>query len=73
MKPEFAICVSAGPEEYLEVRKAYRLLPDSTAEDVDCFRVIDDSGGDYLYPSDRFIKIDWPREVPERLLEAPSQ
>jgi hypothetical protein len=73
MNPEFAICVSAGLEEDLEIWKVYPLIPDPAAEEVKCLRVIDDSGEEYLYPRERFMKIDLPREIRDRLLEAPSQ
>jgi hypothetical protein len=45
------------------VRKVYRALPDSVAASRGFVRVIDESGEDYLYPSDRFVPVELPREA----------
>ena len=53
--PLFVMCVSNG--EYpasLEVRKVYRCVPDAKATELGLYRVIDDSGEDYLYPEELF-------------------
>lgn len=47
----------------LEVRKIYQRIPDPKAESHEQIRVIDESGEDYLYPSDLFIAIDVPQEA----------
>jgi hypothetical protein len=52
----FAVCLAAGPDEDLQVGMLYRVLPDAKAVEVDCVRVIDDSGEDYLHPATRFGK-----------------
>ena len=55
----FAICVDNS--EYpasLELHKVYRVLPDEDAAKDDDFRVIDESGEDYLYPADYFVLIE---------------
>lgn len=49
----------------LEVRKVYRVLPDTTAAQHDFMRVIDESGEDYLYPADYFIRVELPQSVVE--------
>ncbi|HXJ43058.1 MAG TPA: hypothetical protein VNH18_27505 [Bryobacteraceae bacterium] len=41
----------------LEMRKIYALVPDPEAEQSGMIRVIDESGEDYLYPSDWFVPI----------------
>jgi hypothetical protein len=46
----------------------YRLLSDPKAAAVDCLRVIDESGEDYLYPASRFVQVTFPADVRERLL-----
>ena len=47
----------------LEVRKVYRALPDAVAASRGFVRVVDESGEDYLYPSDRFVAVKLPREA----------
>jgi len=64
---EYAICVANGGYEDLDVWKVYRVLPDSTAAEVGCIRVIDESGEDYLYRADRFVAVDFPQQVRARL------
>lgn len=41
----------------LELNKIYRSLPDADAEQDGDLRVIDESGGDYLYPADWFAPV----------------
>ena len=65
---QFAICIAAEEDGDLEVWKMYRVLPDVKAEEVRCLRVIDESGEDYLYPQGRFVIVELPEEVRERLL-----
>jgi hypothetical protein len=64
---EFAICVANRGYDDLEVWKVYRVLPDAKAAEVGCVRVIDESGEDYLYPTRRFVRVDFPKEVRARL------
>jgi hypothetical protein len=66
----FAICLAAGPQEDLQAGKVYRVLPDAKAAEVDCMRVIDDSGEDYLYAASRFLLVEVPEEARGRLLRA---
>ena len=65
---QFAICIAAEEDGDLEVWKIYRALPDIKAEEVGCLRIIDESGEDYLYPQSRFVIVELPEEVRERLL-----
>ena len=63
-KPRYLLCVkNAGYEASLERRKVYRALPNSKAESHGLVRVIDESGEDYLYPTDFFIAIELPKEA----------
>jgi hypothetical protein len=39
----------------LERRKIYEALPDPDAEELGQVRIIDESGGDYLFPATCFI------------------
>ena len=60
-KSEFAICLRN--DKYLaslEPHKVYRLLPDPEAASHKMLRVIDESGEDYLYPEDFFVRIELP-------------
>jgi hypothetical protein len=65
---QFAICIAAEGDEDLEVWKIYRVLPDSKAREVEFLRVIDESGEDYLYSQDRFVVMEFPEEIRERLM-----
>ncbi|HEY3162254.1 MAG TPA: hypothetical protein VGJ78_25025 [Vicinamibacterales bacterium] len=63
----FALCVEDGGMEDLEVRKIYQALPDPEAKREGYVRVIDESGEDYLYPSDLFVSVKLPAAVVRRL------
>jgi hypothetical protein len=47
----------------LELRKIYELLPDAKAERIGQLRVRDESGEDYLYPSEYFVPIKLPVSI----------
>jgi hypothetical protein len=50
---KFAICVSNEDHEVsLERWKVYEVISDEKASEYGLIRVIDESGEDYLYPSD---------------------
>ncbi len=68
-KPVFAICLRNDDSEDLEIRKIYRVLPDTKAAAEGYLRVIDESGEDYLYPQEYFVFIELPRAA-ERVLTA---
>jgi hypothetical protein len=60
----FAICIdNAEYPASLEKHKIYRIIPDKDAEQDEDLRVIDESGEDYLYPSDRFVMVDLPQNI----------
>lgn len=68
---KFVVCVNNA--EYpasLELHKIYRVLPDEDAAVDGDIRVIDESGEDYLYPSEWFVPIELPQVVEESLLRA---
>ena len=57
----FVVCVkNKGYPVSLELGKLYRSLPDRNAEQHRMRRVVDDSGEDYLYPSNWFIELRLP-------------
>lgn len=59
------------PMSSLEVRKVYRRIEDSDAARHGQIRVVDESGEDYLYPTDYFSPVELPAEV-ERSLCKPA-
>ena len=63
----FALCVEDGGMEDLEARKVYQVLPDPEANREGYVRVIDESGEDYMYPSDLFVPVKLPAAVARRL------
>ena len=68
---QFAVCVdNDGYEASLERNKIYVVLPDKNAENDGDLRVVDESGEDYLFSSDRFVAIDVPAAVKASLLKA---
>jgi hypothetical protein len=70
-KKSFVVCVKN--KEYaasLELRKIYGTIPDERAADHQMIRVVDESGEDYLYPSDFFIPIDLPKPIEQAIVLA---
>ena len=65
---KFVLCVEDKDCEDLEKRKIYQYLPDAEAEKEGYFRIIDESGEDYLYPRSYFIIVQLPHEAQEALL-----
>ena len=64
----YVICISnEGYPASLEVRKVYRVLPDSVASRHGMIRVVDESGSDYLYPVRYFVPIALPRAAEKSL------
>jgi hypothetical protein len=70
VKNKFLLCVeNEGCEASLELRKLYERLPDKEAERHKQVRIIDESGEDYLYPSDFLAPISLPVQTRIRLIE----
>ena len=71
MKSEmkFVVCVTDS-EPDLEPRKVYQVIPDEAAEKEDHLRVIDESGEDYLYPTEFLIFVEVPKGTERALLLA---
>ncbi|HKS22423.1 MAG TPA: hypothetical protein VJZ76_06480 [Thermoanaerobaculia bacterium] len=74
-KPKrFAVCIrNEEHEESLDLRKIYEVLDDSTAEQHDMLRVVDEEGEDYLYPADWFLPIELPQNLEEAILQLAHQ
>lgn len=66
----FALCVENTDSEDLEKRKIYEVIPDEEAEKEAYFRVLDESGEDYLYPQSYFVIVQLPREAQDALRTA---
>jgi hypothetical protein len=65
------ICIdNSGYEVSLERRKIYVSIPDSRAEKLGQLRVIDESGEDYLYPTESFVTAQLPQPVRRAVLQA---
>jgi hypothetical protein len=57
----FLLCIrNDGYPASLETRKVYQSLPDPVAASRGFVRVIDESGEDYLYPSECFVAVELP-------------
>jgi hypothetical protein len=69
----FALCVRDDGSEDLEQRKIYQVLPDREAAREGHLRIVDESGEDYLYPSDLFVVLRLPAAVARRLMSATPQ
>ena len=69
-EPRFVLCLRNEDCEDLEPRKVYQVLPDEAAAEDGYIRVIDESGEDYLYPSDYFVPIELPLAAEKALLSA---
>jgi hypothetical protein len=69
MKTKFIVCINNdGYESSLEKRKLYQVINDDIAEVLNMVRVIDESGEDYLYPSNYFLGIKLNKEIEDAIL-----
>ena len=62
-EPRYAVCVRNEECEDLEMRKIYRILPDTHAARDGYVRVVDESGEDYLYPEAYFVPVRLPQQA----------
>ncbi len=68
---QFVICIeNADYPVSLERRKIYEALPDPEAEKLGQIRVIDESGEDYLYPSEYFVSVTLPKDAETAVIKA---
>jgi hypothetical protein len=66
---QLAVCISnEGYPAALETRKIYVVLRDAIAEKRGLWRIIDESGDDYLYPKTLFRPIELPQAVKKAVL-----
>jgi hypothetical protein len=67
----WVLCVeNTGYPASLETGKAYRALAALKGQPTGTLRVIDEDGEDYLYDAERFIAIDLPPKLRQRLAKA---
>ena len=60
----YVVCVgNRGYRASLIVRRIYRRLPDAVAEGRRMVRIVDESGDDYLFPTELFVPIELPGAV----------
>jgi hypothetical protein len=70
MKNKILLCVeNKGYEASLELRKLYLNIPDKEAESHAQWRIIDESGEDYLYPARFFAPVKLLTETRNKILE----
>lgn len=70
-KKDYALCIdNKGYEVSLEHGKIYQVLPDATGVDHGYLRVVDESGEDYLFDSERFYPITISQKL-EKALKSP--
>jgi len=70
-RTDLVLCLkNKGYEASLERRKIYRAIPDRVAAVDEFIRVIDESGEDYLYPSDFFAAVKLPAALRRAVLAA---
>ena len=68
---QFALCLdNEGYPASLEVGKVYRVIPDADAAAHGYLRIIDESGEDYAFTSNRFHVLHLPLPVGQALLSA---
>ena len=68
---QFVLCLrDGGYPESLEIRKVYRVLPDTEAVSLGLIRVVDESGEDYLYPRKFFVSVELPLSIRRAILLA---
>ena len=72
-RARFVLCVRDNGSEDLQRRKVYRVLPDSSAAKEGYVRVVDESGEDYLYPADYFVRLRLAPAVIEEFVSSPDK
>ena len=66
----FVVCVRNDDCDDLEIRKIYQVIPDEAASADGLLRIVDESGEDYLYPTELFLRIELPQAIEKALLPA---
>jgi len=70
-KSKFVICIDNSDfPASLEKRKIYESVADSDAEKHGQVRIIDESGDDYLYPTECFVEVNLSDDIREAVVKA---
>lgn len=70
-KRRYVVCINNEDYEVdLELRKIYLVISDAKAEALGFFRIMDESGEDYLYPRSFFLPISVPKTIQKALARA---
>lgn len=68
VRSQFVICVERGSYRIdLQIGKVYRTAAQEHNDPPEMVRVIDDSGEDYLYPTEWFVAVDLPAKAKRKL------
>jgi hypothetical protein len=71
--PRFVVCIDNSEyEASLELHKIYPVVPDPDAAQEGDFRIVDESGEDYLYSAGRFVGIEVPKALERTMLKRAS-
>ena len=69
MKTRFFVCVNnEGYQASLEKRKLYEVIKDTSAEELNMVRIIDETGEDYLFPKSCFLGIKLNKNIESAIL-----
>ena len=66
----FVLCIRNDGCDDLEPRKVYQVMEDPDAAAEGYVRIVDESGEDYLYPTNYFVPIEVPTDA-AKVLAAP--
>ena len=67
----FVVCVRSEGSDDLELRRVYQVLVDREGTRGGYLRVVDESGDDYLYPSDYFAPVKLPAAAEREFASSP--
>ncbi len=66
MSAKYVMCIANGGNEVsLTLRRVYKVIPDEKAEKRKLIRLVDDTGGDYLFSASCFIPVQLADEAEE--------
>jgi hypothetical protein len=66
---QYALCIdNSGYPASLELHKLYQLLPPQQASVEEGYlRIVDESGEEYLYSAQRFLRVNLPKSIQKAL------
>jgi len=68
---KFVVCINnTDYPAALELRKIYECLSDESAQKYGQLRVVDESGEDYLFPSNLFVSIELDDSIRNAIIQA---